>query len=272
VPAIDPSAKVHPNAQLADDVVIGPFTVVGEHVRIGAGTAVDSHCVITGHTEIGARNHIFPFASVGTAPQDVSYRGEPTRLLIGDGNQIREFVTINTGTIKGGGITIIGNGNLIMACAHVAHDCLIGDRVQMANCALLAGHVKIENGAILSGHVAIHHFVTIGSVCMMGGLTGVTHDIPPYMIMLGDHRTPKAVNIIGMKRNGFSNDEIESIQRAFRMVYRSGLGKDEIAKQLADQGLLTAAAKNFLDFIRRAESGKMGRYLETTRMERGGVA
>jgi len=272
MPKIDPSARVHPEAEIADDVVIGPYTIVGEHVRIGAGTIVESHCVVTGHTEIGAKNHVYPFASIGTAPQDLSHRGEPTRLLIGDGNQIREFVTVNTGTVKGGGITIIGNNNLLMACSHVAHDCQVGDRTILSNCALLAGHVRVEDGVILSGHTAVHHFVTLGTISMLGGLTGVTHDVPPYMMMLIDHRTPRGVNVVGMKRNGFSDAEVESVQRAWRLIYRSGLGKRDVEKRLADEGMLTTPVKNVLDFLRRSESGKLGRYLETTRQERGGVA
>ena len=272
MPKIDSTARVHPRAEIADDAVIGAYTVIDEHVRIGPGTIVDDHCVVTGHSELGARNHLFPFCSVGTPPQDHSYSGEPTRLLIGDDNHIREFVTINTGTVKGGGITIIGNHNLLMACSHVAHDCVVGDRVTMSNCSLLAGHVKVEDGAVLSGHVAIHHFVTLGAVCMMGGLTGVTHDVPPYMTMLGDHHAPRAVNVVGMKRNGFTEEEIASVQKAFRLIYRSNKSKDETEKTLEDLGLLTRPAKNLLDFLRRSETGKLGRHLEITRMALGGAA
>ena len=272
MPKIDPTAKVHPKAQLADDVVIGPYAIVGEHVRIGPGTVVDSHAVVTGRTELGAGNHIYPSASIGTPPQDISYRGEPTRLLIGDGNHIREFVTVNVGTTKGGGITIIGNQNLLMACCHVGHDCLLGDRIILSNCALLGGHVKLEDGVILSGHCAVHHFVTIGTIAMLGGLTGVTHDVPPYMMMLIDHRTPRGVNVVGMKRNGYSEDEVKSVQRAFRLIYRSGLSWSEAIRQLGDAGMVTRPVENVIAFIRRRESGKSGRCLETTRGEHGGEA
>jgi len=272
MPRIDPTARVHPKAELADDVVVGPYSVIGEHVRIGAGTVVGSHCVITGHTEVGQRNRIGPFASVGTPPQDHSYRGEPTRLLIGDDNEIREFVTINTGTIKAGGITIIGNHNLIMACAHVAHDCVLGDRIVMANCCLLAGHVKVGNGVVLSGHTAVHHFVTLGDVAMLAGLTGVTHDVPPFMMMAVDHRTPRGVNVVGMRRNGYSNEEIRSVQYAFRLVYRSKKNSHEASRELEAEGRVTPAVRQFLEFLRRSETGKLGRFLETTRMERGSAA
>jgi UDP-N-acetylglucosamine acyltransferase len=271
MPQVDSTAKIHPKAELADDAIIGPFTVIGEHVRIGPGTRVDGHCVIDGHTEIGARNQIFPFCAIGTAPQDHTYRGEPTRVLIGDDNLIREYVTINSGTIKGGSITIVGNSGIFMACCHIAHDCLVGDHVVMANGSLLAGHVKVEDGVILSGHSAVHHFVTLGSVCMVGGLTGITHDVPPYMMMVIDHRTPRGVNVIGMGRNGYAREDVRSVQRAFRMVYRSDKSAREARAELESEGELTAPVRNFLDSVARSELGKNGRYLETTRVERGGM-
>ena len=272
MPSVDSTAKVHARAELADDVTIGPYTVVGEHVRIGAGTVVDSHGVITGHTELGARNHIHPYASIGTPPQDHTYRGEPTRLLIGDGNEIREFVTINTGTVKGGGVTIIGNENLLMACSHVAHDCMVADHVVLSNGALLAGHVKAEDGAILSGFAAVHHFVTLGSVCMVGGLTGVAHDVPPYLMMLEDHRMPRGVNAVGMQRNGFSAEEIRSVQQAFRMIYRSKLSREQAIEELENSGKVTAPVARLIASLRRSAMGKSGRHLEVTRLSPGGKA
>ena len=272
MPKIDPSARVHGAAQLADDVAVGPYTVIDKHVRIGSGTVVESHCVITGRTELGRNNHLYPYASVGTPPQDYSYAGEPTRLLIGDGNQIREFVTINTGTVKGGGITVIGNDNLLMACSHVAHDCIVGDRTTISNCALLAGHVKVEDGCVLSGHVGIHHFVTLGKISMMGGLTGVMRDVPPFMMMLIDHRIPRGVNIVGMRRNGYSEDEIRSVQRAFRLLYRSKISVSDAIVELENSSSMTAPVVELIAFIRRSETGKLGRFLETTRQEPGGAA
>lgn len=271
MPRIDSTAKVDPKAELADDVAIGPFTVVDEHVRIGGGTVVGAHCVITGHTELGRNNDVQPFASVGTPPQDHTYRGEATRLLVGDGNHIREYVTINRGTIKGGGITIVGNDNLFMACSHVAHDCVIGDHVIMANASVLAGHVKVENGAVLSGHVAVHQFATLGSVCFIGGLTGVTHDVPPYTMMVTDHRVPRGVNVVGMSRNGFDREEVRSMQHAFKLVYRSKLNARDAAKELDASNRITRPVKDFLVFQARSELGKLGRFLETTRQERGGM-
>ena len=269
MPTINATAKVHRNAIIADDVTIGPFTVVDQHVRIGPGTVIESHCIITGRTEIGAGNHIFSHAAIGTPPQDHTYDGEPTRLLIGDRNHIREFVSINTGTVKGGGITIIGSDNLLMACSHVAHDCLLGDRINIANSALLAGHVKVGDGCILSGATAIHHFVTLGELCMIGGLTGAGHDIPPYMIMLLDIRRPRAINKVGMERNGFTSDEISSVQRAFRLIYRSKLSREEVVTELENLGQMTRPVVRILEFMERASSGRMGRHLEITRLAPG---
>ena len=269
MPTINATAKVHRNAIIADDVTIGPFTVVDQHVRIGPGTVVESHCIITGHTEIGADNHVFSHAAIGTPPQDHSYHGEPTCLLIGDRNHIREFVTINIGTVKGGGITIIGNDNMLMACSHVAHDCLLGDRISIANCALLGGHIKIEDGCILSGVTAIHHFVTLGELCMIGGLTGAGHDIPPYMTMLLDHRRPRGINRIGMERNGFTSEEIASTQRLFRLTYRSKLSRKEVVTEMENLGQMTRPVVRILEFMERASAGHMGRHLEVTRLAPG---
>jgi UDP-N-acetylglucosamine acyltransferase len=268
MPQIDPSAKVDPRAELADDVVVGAYTLIEGPVRVGAGTHIDAHCVIRGHTDIGERNRIYPFTVLGTSPQDHTYKGEPTKILIGDDNVFREYVTVNVGTLKGGGITVIGDHNMFMASSHVAHDCILGDRVVMSNGALLAGHVKVEDGVIFSGHCAVHHFVTLGAVCMVGGLTGVTRDVPPFMMMVGDHRVPRGVNVVGMSRNGYTRDEVRSIQRAFRMVYRSELSAREARAELEASGGLTAPVRKFLDFVARSELGTNGRYLETTRKER----
>jgi len=269
MPKIHSTAIVHQRAELADDVVIGPYSVVEEFVRIGAGTIVDSHTVITGNTELGKNNHVYSYASIGTPPQDYSYRGEPTRLLIGDGNHIREFVTINTGTMKGGGITIVGNDNLLMACSHVAHDCAVGDRCTIANCALLAGHVKVEDGCVLSGHVAVHHFVTIGTLSMIGGLTGVGRDVPPYMMMLLEHREPRGVNVVGMQRNGYSAEDIRSVRDAFRKLYRSKLSQMNAIKEIEESGEVTEPVANLIAFMRRSAAGKLGRFLEITRGQEG---
>lgn len=272
MPKIDSTARVPSTAEIANDVVIGPNCVIGEFVQIGAGTVVDANSVITGNTEIGKNNHFFPFSSIGTPPQDLTYRNEPTRLLIGDGNSFREFVTVNTGTVKGGGITIIGNNNLIMACAHVAHDCHLGDNIIMDNCVLLAGHVKVDDRAIVAGHSGVHQFVTIGTMSMIGGLTGITRDVPPYMIVEGENQTPRMVNVIGMKRGGHTDEEVNSVQRAFRLIYRGGKSKDDAEKELSDEGMLTAPVQHLLDSLRKSEMVRLGRYLEITRMERGATA
>ncbi len=267
MPRIDPTAKVHPSAGLAADVEIGPYAVVGAHVRIGPETTVGAHCVITGWTTLGARNRISSHAVLGAPPQDHTYAGEPTRLLIGDDNHIREFVTVNTGTLKGGGITIVGNHNMIMACAHIAHDCLVGDHNTIANCGLIAGHVKIEDGCMMSGHTAVHHFVTIGRLAMLAGLTGVTRDVPPFMTMMLDPATPRGVNTIGMQRAGYSDDDIRSVQRAFRVLYRNEIGRKDALDKLRASIDLTAPVMEIVAFLDRTES-TLGRYLESTRIDR----
>ena len=217
---IHPTAVIHPGAALGVDVDIGPYTVVGPHVRIGDRTRVGPQVVIDGVTCIGEENVIVGQASLGSAPQDISYRGEATLLEIGDGNTIREFVTINRGTVKGGAITRLGNGCLLMACSHVAHDCDLEDQIILANNVMLAGHVRIGRGAILSGGTGAHHFVTIGEYAYVGGMTRVEHDVPPYMIVEGHRCRVRNVNAIGLQRAGFSEVDVESLRCAFRKLFR----------------------------------------------------
>jgi len=269
VTRFDSTAKVHPSAEIADDVAVGAFAVIGPHVRIGAGAVIGSHVVIEGHTELGRRNRVYPHAVIGTAPQDHTYRDEPTRVLIGDDNRIREFVTIHRGTVKGGGITVIGNENMFMACSHVGHDCVIGDRNVLSNNALLAGHVRLENGCILSGSTAVHQFVTLGSLAMIAGLTGTVRDVPPFMTMMTDPARPKGVNVIGMQRAGYTDTEIKSVQRAFRTLYRTDLSREKAVETILASDEPTRPVRKLADFVRRTEMGKLGRFLEYTRMASG---
>ena len=265
----DSTAKVHRSAEIADDVVIGAFAVIGEHVRIGAGAVIGSHVVIEGHTELGCRNCVYPHAVIGTAPQDHTYRGEPTRVFIGDDNQIREFVTVHRGTVKGGGVTIVGDHNMFMACSHVGHDCVIGDRNILSNNALLAGHVRLENGCILSGSTAVHQFVTLGELAMIAGLTGTLRDVPPFMTMMADPAKPKGVNVIGMQRAGYTDEEIKSVQRAFRTIYRTDLSREKAVEEILASGEVTRPVRLLVEFVRRTEMGKLGRFLEYTRAATG---
>ena len=231
---------------------------------------VGSHSIVLGNTEIGARNRIGPHAAVGGPPQDHTYAGEPTRVLIGDDNHIREFVTIHRGTIKGGGITIVGNHNMFMACSHVGHDCVIGDRNVISNNALLAGHVKLENGCILSGNTAVHQFVTMGALSMIAGLTGTVRDVPPFLTIMIDPNKPKGVNVIGMQRAGYSADEVKSVQRAFRVFYRTDLSREKAIAEIERSGGVTAPVRQLIAFIRRTEMGRLGRFLEYIRLPYGG--
>ena len=228
---IHPTALVSPQAELAEDVTIGSYSIIGPKVTIGPGTVVGPHAVIDGRTTIGARNRIFPFASVGYPPQDMSYRGGDTQLIIGDGNTIRECATINKGTENGGGITRLGNNNLIMAYAHVAHDCQIGNHVIMANCATLGGHVHIDDHATLGGLVAVHQFLRVGAYAFIGGKSGLNTDMPPFMLASGIPAKLYGPNVVGLKRHNFTNDAILALKKSYKILFRSKLSlKDAIEK------------------------------------------
>ena len=211
---IHATAIIASGAQLADDVSIGPYSVIGEHVEIGSGTRIGAHAVITGHTRIGQHNQIFHFVSLGEAPQDKKYAGEPTRLEIGDHNVIREFCTFNTGTVQQQGVTTIGSHNWIMAYVHIAHDCVIGDHTIFANNASLAGHVEIGDWAILGGFTGVHQFCKIGAHVMTGISSVVFKDIPPFIMVAGQPAAPHGLNSEGLKRRGFSADTLGVLKRA----------------------------------------------------------
>ena len=230
---IHPTAIVASGARLADDVVIGPYCVVGEHVALAAGVGLMSHVVIDGRTTIGERTRIFPFASIGHEPQDVKYNGEPSSLEIGRDNTIREHVTINPGTAGGGMVTRVGNHCLLMVGAHVAHDCQIGDHVIMANNATLAGHVVIEEHALLGGLSAVHQFVRIGRHAMIGGMSGVERDVIPYGQVMGDRARLNGLNIIGMQRRGFTRDDIQGLRGAYNCLFANDRTLNERVDEVA---------------------------------------
>ncbi len=229
---IDPHAIVSPRAELAADVDVGPFSVIGPGVRIGPGTVVGPHAVITGQTTIGANNHIYQFASLGDAPQDKKYAGEPTRLEIGDRNVFRESCTMNRGTSHDKGVTRIGDDNLFMAYSHVAHDCVVGSNTVFANCASLAGHVEIGDWVILGGLSAVHQHCKIGAHAFLAGGAIVTRDVPPYVMVAGNPSAPHMVNSEGLKRRGFTEDQVRSVREAYRLVYRSDLKLSEALERL----------------------------------------
>ena len=222
-PRIHPTAIVAPGAVLDASVTIGPYSVVGPRVHIGAGTAVGPHVVIEGRTTIGARNQIFQFASVGAVPQDLKYHGEDSELRIGDDNRIREFCTLQPGTEGGGMLTRIGNGNLLMNYSHIAHDCLLGDHNTVANGVQLGGHVVIEHGAVLGALAGIHQFVRVGESAIVGAGSMVSQDVPPFCNATGDRATLRGLNSVGLKRRGISDEAIQALKRAYRIMFQSGL-------------------------------------------------
>ena len=230
---IHPTALVAPDAELGEGVEVGAYAVIGPGVQIGANTRVASHAVIQGPTRIGADNQIFQFASLGSAPQDKKYKGEPTRLEIGDRNVIRECVTLNRGTVQDQGLTSIGSDNLFMAYAHVAHDCHIGNHCVLANSATLGGHVYLGDWVIMGGFSGIHQFCKVGAHAFIANNAAVTRDVPPYVMAVGQPAAAHSVNSEGLKRRGFSPDQIRNIRNAFRVLYRSGLKLADAQAQLA---------------------------------------
>jgi UDP-N-acetylglucosamine acyltransferase len=247
---IDPHAIVSPQAELAADVTVGPFSVIGPEVRIGPGTVVGPHVVITGETTIGANNRIYQFASLGDAPQDKKYAGEPTRLEIGDRNVFRESCTINRGTTHDKAVTRIGSDNLFMAYSHVAHDCVVGSNTVFANCASLGGHVEIGDWVILGGLTAVHQFCKVGAHAFLAGGAIVTRDVPPYIMVAGNPSVPHAVNSEGLKRRGFTEEQIRSIRDAYRTVYRCDLKLSEALERLEPAAQERRELRLFVDFIR----------------------
>jgi UDP-N-acetylglucosamine acyltransferase len=246
---IDPHALVSPQAKLAADVTVGPFSVIGPNVEIGARSIVGPHVVINGPTKIGADNRVFQFASLGDAPQDKKYAGEPTRLEIGDRNVFRESCTINRGTAQGHGVTRIGDDNLFMAYSHVAHDCIIGNKAVFANCAALAGHVEIGDWVSLGGLTAVHQYVKIGAHAFLAGGAIVQRDVPPYVMVAGNPAEPRMVNAEGLKRRGFDEEQIRQIREAYRTLYRSDLKLAEALEKLRPIAETRAEIKAFVDFI-----------------------
>ena len=250
---IDSRAVVSPQAQLAADVEVGPFTVIGPDVVIGSGTWIGPHAVINGPTRIGTGNKIFQFASLGDAPQDKKYKGEPTLLEIGDRNVFRESVTVNRGTTHDRGVTLIGNDNLLMAYSHVAHDCRLGDQIVMANCATLGGHVEIGDWVTLGGLSAVHQHTKVGAHCFIAHNAAVTRDVPPYVLAVGRPAVPHSVNAIGLQRRGFTPEQILNIRRAYRLLYRSGLKLKTALEELEKVAETQMEIRPFVEFIKRSE-------------------
>ncbi|QTX21659.1 acyl-ACP--UDP-N-acetylglucosamine O-acyltransferase [Comamonas aquatica] len=230
---IHPTAIVHEGAWLHPSVTVGAYSVIGAHVKVGAGTRIGPHCVIEGHTTIGADNQIFQFASLGAQPQDKKYAGEPTELVIGDRNTIREFCTFNTGTSQDAGVTRVGNDNWIMAYVHIAHDCAVGSHTILANNATLAGHVHVGDWVILGGLTGVHQFVKIGAHAMAGFASRVAQDVPPFMMIEGNPLAVRGFNIEGLRRRGFTPERLKAVKQMHRLLYRQGLTLEDAVQAIA---------------------------------------
>jgi UDP-N-acetylglucosamine acyltransferase len=252
---IHPTAIVDSRADLDETVTVGPYAVIEGEVRIGARTRIDAHAVIRGPTTIGADNHVYQFASVGDDPQDKKYAGERTELQIGDGNTIREFCTINRGTVQDEGITRVGSRNWIMAYVHIAHDCVVGDDTIFANNASIAGHVRVDDFAVLGGFTAVHQFCRIGRLAMTSMFTYVTKDIPAYVIASGRPAEPRGVNAEGLKRRNFSAEAMRSVREAYRTVYRQGLKLEEAIAQLEQRAGSEPDLLPLLQSLRQGDRG-----------------
>jgi len=255
MPFIHPSAIVDPNARVADNVIIGPYCVVGANVVLGDAVELISHVVVEGRTTIGANTRVFPFASIGHRPQDLKYHGEPSTLEIGSGNQIREYVTMQPGTEGGGMVTKVGDNCLFMASAHVAHDCVLGDHVIMANNATLAGHVTVGEYAFLGGLSAVHQFVRIGKHAMIGGMSGVEADVIPFGMVIGNRAHLNGLNIVGLKRRGFSRDDVHTLRNAYRLLFAPEGTLQERLADVDDQFKANPVVMEIIEFI-RAESNR----------------
>ena len=247
--AIDSRAIVSPKAELADGVTVGPYAVIEDGVRIGKGTWVGPHAVITGRTTIGEDNKIFQFASIGAAPQDLKYKGEPTELRVGDRNVFRECATMNRGTEQGGGYTLIGSDNLFMAYTHVAHDCRVGNRIVMANYATLAGHVELGDWVIMGGYSGTHQFTKVGAHAFLGNNAAVTRDVPPYVMAVGTPAVPHSINSEGLKRRGFTPEQIRNLKNAYRILYRSEKKLDDAVAELKKLAQTQPELQPMIDFI-----------------------
>lgn len=252
---IHPQAIVDPGAKIGKNVHIGPFSIIGPGVEIGDDTWIGPHVVINGPTRIGKNNKIYQFSSLGEAPQHLGYKGEPTRLEIGDRNIIREYCTFNRATASGGGVTHLGDDNFIMAYCHVAHDCHVGNHAIFANGTSLAGHVAVEDYVIFGGFSLIHQFCRVGAHCMTGIGTVTFKDIPPYLLVAGNTAVPHGLNVRGLKRRQFSDASIEALRKAYKILYKSGLGLNEAIEQIEPMARDCAEVAHFLTFIKRSERG-----------------
>ena len=256
---IHPTAQIDAGAQLGEDVEVAAYALIGAHVRIGEGCRIGPHCVIEGHTTIGRNNRIAQASSIGSPPQDKKYAGEPTRLEIGDGNTIREFCTINTGTVQDAGVTRIGDDNWIMAYVHIAHDCQVGSHTIMANLTQLAGHVHLGDWVVVGGMSGLHQFVRVGAHAMIGFQSRLSQDLPPFVVVAGNPAEAQGINAEGLRRRGFSPERIAAVKQMHRLLYRRGLTLEDAAREIgqmpAAQTESAADIRQMLDFLGSAQRG-----------------
>jgi UDP-N-acetylglucosamine acyltransferase len=252
---IHPTAIISPDATLAEGVAVGPYSIIGPDCHIGKNTSIGSHVVIESHTDIGEGCRISQFASIGGAPQDLKYRGEATRVVIGNFNTIREYVTINRATIADIGVTLIGDHNLLMAYCHVAHNCRLENHIVMANAANLAGHIHVEDFAIIGGLSGVHQFTKIGAHCIIGGASAVTKDVPPFVMASGNYAKLFGLNMIGLKRRGFTDETIQALKKAYRIVFRSSLLLSAATKKVEQEVEGLPEVRQFLTFIKESKRG-----------------
>ncbi|MDF1484011.1 acyl-ACP--UDP-N-acetylglucosamine O-acyltransferase [Ramlibacter sp. H39-3-26] len=240
--SIHPTAIVDPQAELDDSVSVGPYTVIGPHVKVGTGTSIGAHCVLEGRTTIGRDNRIFQFNSIGAIPQDKKYAGEPTGLVIGDRNTIREFCTFNIGVPGAGGITTVGDDNWIMAYTHIAHDCHVGHRTTLANSTTLAGHVELGDWVTVGGLTGIHQFVKVGAHAMVGFASAVSQDVPPFMLVDGNPLAVRGYNTVGLRRRGFSSERLAAVRQMHKLLYREGRTLEQAREAIRALAAQTPAA------------------------------
>jgi len=259
------NVSIDPRAEIEDDVEIGPFCVIGPHVHIGRGTRLENGVTLMGHVSLGQHNHVYPGTVIGGEPQDISYNGGDTKVVIGDHNIIRECVTISRASEKEDGVTAVGDHNFLMACCHVAHDCKLANNIILTNGVLLGGHVHVQEHATLSGGVGVHHFATIGSYSFVAGMSAVRHDVPPYMLVEGYPARPRCINVVALKRNNFSAETIDCLAEAHRLLYRAKVGLDNAREILRANGQLVPHVNHLLSFIQDQQEGRHGRGRERRR-------
>lgn len=252
---IHPTAIISPGSELQDGVEVGPYSVIGPDVKIGSNTIIGPHVVIEGQTEIGDKCHIFQFSSIGAVPQDLKFGGENCKVIIGNNNTIREFVTIHSSTAADIGMTYVGDNNLIMAYCHVAHNCKLGSNIVMANAANLAGHIHVEDHAIIGGLSGVHQFTRIGCHAFVGGASAVVQDVPPYITVSGNRAKPYGLNLVGLKRRGFSENTLRALKTAYKIVFRSSLMVSDAIDRIRDEVEDLPEVRHFIEFIQNAKRG-----------------